>query len=164
LVTGYLIPLALIPAVASFIGYGIVGFGGFGVRIASINLGIRYGVISFIATVVGAFIAAFVINALTSSFASRNDFRKALQLVIYSYTPSMVAGILFILPSLGIIATLAGIYGLYLLYIGIEPMMQTPDDKVTGYFVVSLIVMIVAFFVLSAILGAVLIGHQMMMP
>jgi len=43
-------------------------------------------------------------------------------------------------------------------------MMQTPDDKVTGYFVVSLIVMIVAFFVLSAILGAVLIGHQMMMP
>jgi hypothetical protein len=163
LVTGYLIPLALIAAVASFIGYGLIGVGGFGYKIVSISLGIRYGVISLVTTIAGAFIAALVINALSASFASRNDFRKALQLVVYSFTPMMVAGILYILPGLRMLPPLAGIYGLYLLYIGMKPLMQTPEDKVTSYFIVSLLVMIGVYIILGAILTAVFIGHRLMM-
>ena len=30
---------------------------------------------------------------------------------------------------MSIIATLAGLYGLFLLYLGITPILQTPDDK-----------------------------------
>ncbi len=159
LITGYLIPLALIPAVASFIGYGLIGVGGF----ATISWGVRYAVISLVTTIGGAIIAAWVINALSASFASRNDFRKALQLVVYSFTPMMVAGILYILPALGILAMLAGIYGLYLLYIGIKPLMQTPDDKVTSYFIVSLLVMMGVYIILGAILTAAFIGHRLIM-
>jgi hypothetical protein len=154
LITTYLIPLALIPAIATLIGYGLVGFGYFG---ASLSWGIKHAVISFISTVLGACLAAFVINALASSFNSQSDFRKAMQLVIYSYTPMMVAGIFLILPVLGIISLLAGIYGLYILYIGISPIMKTPDDKITTYFVVSLVVMIAVYLVISMILTAILI-------
>jgi hypothetical protein len=116
-----------------------------------------------VTTIAGAFIAALVINALSASFASRNDFRKALQLVVYSFTPMMVAGILYILPGLRMLPPLAGIYGLYLLYIGMKPLMQTPEDKVTSYFIVSLLVMIGVYIILGAILTAVFIGHRLMM-
>jgi hypothetical protein len=154
LVTTYLIPLALIPAIATFIGYGIVGLGFLG---PSLSWGIKQAVISFIQTAVGAFVTALIINALSTSFGSQSDFRKAMQLVVYSFTPMMVAGIVLILPALGIISLLAGIYGLYILYIGLKPLMKTPDDKVTTYFVISLVILIAVYFVIGLILTAILI-------
>ena len=159
LITNYLLILALIPAVASFIGYGLIGvdipfFG----HVGSISWGIRQAIIQFVVTIGGALLSAFIIDALAPNFGATKNFNKALQLVVYSYTPSMVAGIFFIYPSLAIIATLAGIYGLYLLYLGIGPMMKTPQEKITGYFVVSLIVTILVMIILSAILTALLIG------
>lgn len=163
LLTGYLLLLALIPAVASFIGYWLVGYkvpyvGHVG---GSFAFGLKQGILAFVAPVVSVFIAAFVINALADSFASQKDFRRAMQLVVYSYTASLVAGVFNILPSLGILATLAGLYGLYLLYLGIEPMMKTPKDKVTTYFIVSLLVMIVVSIVVGAILSGIIIGRSL---
>lgn len=163
LLTGYLLLLALIPAAASFIGYWLVGYkvpyvGHVG---GSFAFGLKQGILAFVAPVVSVFIAAFVINALADSFASQKDFRRAMQLVVYSYTASLVAGVFNILPSLGILATLAGLYGLYLLYLGIEPMMKTPKDKVTTYFIVSLLVMIVVSIVVGAILSGIIIGRSL---
>jgi hypothetical protein len=165
LVVGYLLLLALIPAIASLIGYWLVGY-----RVpfvghvsGTFEFGLRQGILAFASPVIAVFVAAFVIDVLAPSFGSQKDFRRAMQLVTYSYTPALVAGVFMIIPSLGILATLAGIYGLYLLYIGIKPMMKTPDDKVTTYFIVSLLVMILATFVVAAILSAIFIGRGMMM-
>src|SRR4030042_3466884 len=85
LVTMYLFPLALISAVASLIGYG------FFFKFHSLAFGIKYGILYLITYVGGALLTAWVIDALASSFGSTKDFRKALQLVVYSYTP-MVGG------------------------------------------------------------------------
>ena len=49
------------------------------------------------------------------------------------------------MPSLALIGALAGLYGLYLLYVGMPIMKKTPEDKHVGYFVVSLLVTIVVF-------------------
>jgi hypothetical protein len=152
LTKNYLIPLALIPVVASFIGFGLIGTGG-------IIYGVAYAAISLITTIAGAFLSAFIINALSSSFGSRDDFGKAFQLVVYSYTPAMVAGVFFIIPALGIIAGLASLYGLYILYLGIKPMMQTPDDKTIIYFIVSLLVVAIAFYIINMILVTIVISH-----
>lgn len=164
LITGYLLILALIPAVASLIGYWLVGYkvpfvGHVGGTFA---YGIRQAVLAFLSPVVSAFIAAFVINALADSFASQKDLRRAMQLVVYSMTASLVAGIFNLIPSLGIIGLLAGLYGLYILYIGLQPMMKTPQEKVTTYFIVSLLVMIVVSIVVSAIFTAIFIGRGVM--
>jgi hypothetical protein len=159
LISSYLVILALIPAIASFIGYGLIGieipfFG----HIGSISWGIRQAIVQLVVTIGGAILTAFIIDALAPNFGATKNFNKALQLVVYSYTPSMIAGIFFVYPSLAIIATLAGIYGLYLLYVGIGPMMKAPQEKVTGYFVVSLIATILVMIILSAVMSALLIG------
>jgi antibiotic biosynthesis monooxygenase (ABM) superfamily enzyme len=59
------------------------------------------------------------------------------------------------LPSLSWRASLAGLYGLYLLYTGLKPVMKTPADKQTPYFVVSLIASIVVSALLSFVLAAI---------
>ena len=157
LTINYLLLLALIPAIAGFIGYGLIGQNVFGVHIGSAGYGLRHAITSLIGTIGGAFLTAYIIDLLAPNFGSEKNFLKSFQLVVYSYTPMMVAGILLIIPTLGMLASLAGLYGLYLLYIGLQPMKKTPEDKKTSYFVVSLIIVILVSIVLSAILSSMVI-------
>jgi hypothetical protein len=64
--------------------------------------------------------------------------------------------VLQIFPLLAILIFLASLYGLYILYTGFEPMMETPKDKVVVYFIVSIVIYIVLWFVVSAVAGVVL--------
>jgi hypothetical protein len=68
-----------------------------------------------------------------------------------------VAGIFHLLPSLTWLASLGGLYGLYLLYIGLQPMMKAPADKQSSYFVMTLIVMVAVGVGLSLIMNAILL-------
>ena len=157
LTLNYLLPLALIPAIAGFIGFGLIGQNVLGMHSGSAGYGLRYAIVSLVSTIGGAFLTAYIIDLLAPSFGSEKNFLQSFKLVVYSYTPMMVAGVFLIIPALGILATLAGLYGLYLLYIGLQPMKKTPDDKKTTYFVVSLIVVIIGSVVLSAILSSIFI-------
>ena len=157
LLTSYLLILALIPAVCQFIGQGLIGTSVLGIKVGgTIAWGLKSAITSYITMVGGAYLTAWVINLLATSFGSEKNFDQAFALVVYSYTPMYIAGVFYILPSLGIIATLAGLYGLYILYTGLQPMMKTPADKTVVYFIVSLVCLIVVSLVLGAILGVIL--------
>jgi len=155
LTVSYLIPLALISAIATFIGFGLIGQTYFGVHVGSVGLGLRHAIISLVSTVGGAFLMAWIIDLLASSFGSEKNFKQSFKLVVYSYTPMLVAGILFIIPSLAVLVSLAGLYGLYIMYLGLQPLKKTPDDKKVTYFVVSLVVVLIGTFALSAILTSI---------
>jgi hypothetical protein len=152
--TGYVLPLALIPAIASLLGFGLIGRG-FG---SSLRWGIAMGLIQFISAFLGVFVTAFVADFLAPNFGSQKNLGRAVQLVAYSYTPGWVAGVFLLFPALGILALLAGLYGLYLLYLGLPHMMQTPQDKVVTYLVVLIVVVIVVYVVISAVLTPVFMG------
>lgn len=168
ILTTYVIPLVAIGAIASFIGWGLIGKSysyGFGsVKVVGISLGIRYALIALIGGIAGTFLTAFVIDALAPTFKSEKDFGRSFQLAAYSFTPGWIGGVLNILPSLAIIGSLFGLYGLYLLYIGLPKLKKTPQDQVTGYFVVSLVTMIVASFVIGLILAKILIDTSTYTP
>jgi hypothetical protein len=154
----WLLPLSLIPALAAFIGWGLIGYSVGGVHVSSFSYGLRQGVVQIIAMLGGAWITAFIINALAGRYASVKNMDKAFALVAYAYTPACLGGIFQLIPSLAFIGTLASLYSLYLIYVGLPPLMQTPPERNTGYFVVSLLCAIVVSIVLSAVLGAIIIG------
>lgn len=162
MLTHWLLPLSLIPAVAALIGFGIIGYSmdmpfvG-KVHVASMNLGIRQALLQLMAILGGAGLTAFIVNALAEKYASEKNLDQAFALIAYSYTPICLGGIFLLIPSLAIIGSLLGLYGLYLLYIGLPFMMKTPPEKNTGYFVVSLLCVIGVFIVLSAVLAAIFI-------
>jgi hypothetical protein len=154
---GYVLPLSLIPAAAAFIGYGLVGYSILGMHYHSVSLGVRQAITQWIVMAGGVYLTAMVINLLAESFGAKKNFDRAFSLVAYSYTPMFVAGVFYLYPPLATLAIVAGLYGLYILYIGMQPMMQAPVEKNTGYFVVSLIATVVVSGVISAILGAVML-------
>jgi hypothetical protein len=157
--TTWVLLLALIPAVAALIGYGVVGQTVLGVKIGgTIGYGLRYAILQYVSMVIGIYVVALVIDLLAGSFGARKNFNQAFSLVAYAYTPTLVGGIFYILPSLSVLASLCGIYSLVLLYMGLKPMMQVPAEKQTGYFIVSLLVMILAMVVLSMILAPLIVG------
>jgi hypothetical protein len=162
IVLGYLLLLALIPAICQFVRYGLIGYNisFYGHMAGSFTAGIRYAVIAYLSTVFGAYLSAFIIDALAPNFGSQKEFNKSMLLVVYSYTPMMLAGIFYLIPGLSFLS-IVGLYGLYILYLGLAPMKLTPNDKITSYFVVSLLVIIAVYFVISLILSAILIAGTM---
>jgi hypothetical protein len=85
----------------------------------------------------------------------------SMKVVAYSYTASWVGGIFSIFPALGIIGMFAGIYSLYLLYIGLRNLKDVPQEKMVGYYIVSLIVGIVIFMIIGAITSSIAFGGYM---
>ena len=154
IISGYVIPLALIPAIAAMLGYGLIGRG----MASSFTMGIAMAIIGFVVALGGVYLTAYVIDMLAPNFGSQKNFGRAMQLVAYSYTPAWVAGILNIIPVLGVLVLVASIYGLYLMYLGFPHTMKTPDEKVVVYMVGSIVVLIVVYFVLTALLTAIVLG------
>ncbi len=144
----YVIPMALIPAVAKFIGYGVIGVDAFLFRFGGPKWGLIMGLNSFIGSILSYFICTLVIDALAPSFGSPKNAGRSAQLVAYSSTAVWVAGIFYILPSLGILAIL-GLYGIYLFYMGLPILKKTPEDKRAIYMIVSAIVIIVVSIVIG---------------
>ena len=154
----YLLVLALIPAVAGFIGMGCIGLNVFGIHSGSIGWGFRNAISSYLGIVGGAYISAFIIDFLADKFQATSSFNVAFKVVADSYTPMCVAGVFCLIPSLSFLVPLAGLYGLYILYTGMKPMLKVPEDKMMGYFIVCLLSMIVVSMVLGAILVAIFVN------
>lgn len=152
LITGYVLPLAAISAIASFIGTSLIGFGMFRM---SIGWGLGMLVYHLVMAVVTVFVVSLIIDALAPTFGGTKDRNQAFKLAVYSYTPAWVAGILMILPMLGILVLLAALYGIYVLYLGLPRLMRNPPEKSAGYTALVVVCAIVIGIVISMIAGAI---------
>jgi hypothetical protein len=152
----YVIPMALIPAIALFIGYGLIGVDAVFFRINGIRWGVIMGLNSFIGSIISYFLCTLVIDALAPSFGSAKNMGRSAQLVAYASTAVWVAGIFHILPNLGILSSILGLYSIYLFYLGIPVMKGTPEDKQITYMIVSAIVIIVISIVVGMIVSRII--------
>lgn len=159
LIAGYVLPLSAIGAIAGFVGGSIIGttipFAGY--YRASFALGIAGACIGIVTAIIGVFIVSAIINALAPTFGAQKDSAQALKVAVYSFTPGWVAGVLRIVPLLGILAIFAALYGLYLLYLGLPRLMKCPQDKAVGYTAVVVVCAIVVSIILGTV-GAAIVG------
>jgi len=158
LYVNYAMILAAIPAVASFIGFSIVGLGGVlsSYRIP-IESGIALMIVKYVLSLASVYVLALIIDALAPNFASQKNFLQALKLAVFSMTAAWLAGIFSILPALSILGLL-GLYSLYVLFLGMPVLMKTPEDKVVPYFVVVLIAAVVVNVVIGALAALTIPG------
>ena len=148
----YIILLAAIGPVASFVGMSLVGVSlpvG-GAHRVSITTGIASAVVQYGLTLVSVYALAFIIDALAPTFSGEKNIDQAFKLATYSYTPGWLVSIFALIPALGILSIL-GLYGLYLLYVGLPILMKSPKEKSLGYTVAVIIAAIVIFVVIGAI-------------
>jgi hypothetical protein len=146
LLRDYAAPLAAIPALCRWIGNSLFGVG--------IVRGFASAIVSWALSLVGAWIAAAVIEKLAPTFQSRGDTTQALKLVVYASTPIWIAGVLNLVPALGVLIVLAAIYAIYLFYLGLPPVMHTPTNQVLPFMMVSAVVVILVTFIMGLFASA----------
>jgi len=150
--TGYLIYLAAIPAIASFIGLSLIGAGGFGFSVrVPIMSGLVQMIVSFVLSLVMVFVLALIVDALAPTFNGTKSQINALKLVAYGSTAGFVGGIFGLIPSLSILGLIAGLYSIYLIYTGVPVMMKCPPEKAGAYTAVVVVCGIVAAVILGAV-------------
>jgi len=126
----YVAILAALPEVAHLIGQSFIGEAR--VPIAS---GLLRAVISYVVSIAMVYIIAGVINLLVPRFGGEKNFSNALKLSVYSHTPLWLAGVFLLIPGLNFLLIL-GVYGFYLLWVGLPMLMRVPNDRAFSYAVV----------------------------
>jgi hypothetical protein len=122
----YVAILAAIPAVARFIGNSLIG------GYDPVVPGLLRTVIAYAATFTVVYVIAGVIDLLARRFGTEKNFPNALKLSIYSHTPVWLAGIFLLIPGLNFLM-IFGLYGAYLLWLGLPPLMHVPQERALAY-------------------------------
>ena len=163
-ITGYVLPLAAIAAVATFISLALIGTNIPMVGTYRVGFGWALGqaLYSLVMAVVFVFVLGFIIDALAPTFGGHKNLLNAQKLAAYSYTPAWIATVFTIIPYIGgLIALVGALYGLYLLYLGLPRLMKNPPEKSAGY-TALVVVSAIVVAVIIAIIGSALTAPAMM--
>ena len=146
----YLAIIGLPTFLGIFLGYGFVGWGFHG---GWIGYAFALGITMYILSIIGIIAFGFILNALANNFKSKENKMQAMKLVSYAATPWLLLGIASIYPPIAIISLLGGLYGLYILYLGLPILMETPKEQQISYFVIGLIIYIVIMGIIYWLVG-----------
>jgi hypothetical protein len=147
LFVNYVAILAAIPAVCGFIGFSLFGPVGIGAGLVS-------AIIQYLLAFVMAYALGLIIDALAPTFAAQKNPQNSLKLAVYSMTPGWLAGIFLLIPALSFLGIL-GLYGFYLLWVGLPPLMKSSEEKAIGYTAAIAICAIIIFIVIGWVVGRV---------
>ncbi len=160
----YAAPLALIQSIGSLIGLTIIGIrlpGGEEIVRAPFAEALLGGVAGYFLHLGLLFIAAWIIKLLAGTFGSKADLPLSVKVVVYSMTPVWLAGIFSVIPGLGILSVL-GLYGIYLLFLGLPALLETPSNKVAWYAISILVAGFAVSFILSLFVFGIFYGPMFM--
>lgn len=161
----YIVILAAIPAVFGFVKSSLIGISipMVGTFRVGIGAGITQAVIQYALALGLTYVVALIIDALAPTFGGQKNQVQALKTTAYAYTASWVASIGTIVPWLGfLIAIAGGIYGIYLMYLGLPQTMKSPPERAVGYTAVVIISAIVLGWICALLVGMVIGGGALM--
>jgi hypothetical protein len=152
---GYVMIMALIPALSTLIGYSLVAGRisfGFGLIGAILQYCLSLGAISFV---------ALVAQWLSPKFSGRDDLDQAMKLVAYAHTPSWVGGAVFLYPPVAMVSLILVLWGAGLAFLGATPVMAVPPRRALPYTLAIIFTVLIVFFLVSLVMS-IFLGLGMM--
>ncbi len=149
--TGFVIPYLLFILLASVIGSLLF-------RTIFFNpvYSIVYSIFNLLTYIVVILITPVILQALANNFSAEVDKVKALKLISFSFTPSYIIGIVIgFLPAFSVLG-IVGLYGLYIMWVGFDILINVSQDKKVGFYLVTILIIIIEFVIFSLILGTIL--------
>ncbi len=164
LFTGYAMILAAIPLVAAVLftgalGVTAAGLGGMGGGMMTMGFSAvaTMAILGYVLSLVTLYVMSIIVNAVSPSFNGKSDMVQSTKLMTYASTPTWAAGLVSWVPILGGLISLAAIaYVVYLIYLGLQPVLGVPKEKVAGFTVVIVLIYIVLSLVVSGIIVGLL--------
>jgi hypothetical protein len=146
---GYVMPLAMLVALMGYLRLPAPGIN------PALN-GLALTLMLFVSALFGVLIVGLIINVLAPAFCGGRDSRQAFKVAAYSLTPASLSSVLALAPPIlaTLLQLLAGLYGVYMLHLGLPVLMRSAPKKAFGYTasVVSCTILVgVVFAVLSSV-------------
>lgn len=168
LFTGYALPLALLPVASAIVMSGLAGVSAAGIAMPGSDMAAMgltevagMAVIGYVISIILLFAMAMIINLVSPSFNGTSSKVQATKLIVYASTPTWVAALVSWIPFLGVLISFAALaYVVYLIYLGIRPVLGVPQEKVAGFTVVIVLIYIVLLMVISGILVGLLFSSM----
>lgn len=155
----YALPLIAISPVANFLGSQLFGVSIFFELYQPGLVGsLILAAVSLVIGLAGLIVLALFADWLAPRFDGQAGRTQAFKLAAYSMTPGWIAGVLGIIPSLGILASLAAIYSICLFYKGASPVMKVPGGRTAGFTAVTVIGAIVLNWLAATLIAVLVTG------
>jgi hypothetical protein len=138
LITKYALIVGAIPAVCGLLGFLIAG--------APFSYALSWLIFYYILMIGGVIGTAFIIDGLAPSFDAKKDLVGSFKVAVYSYTASWVAGFFFLFLRIRFLVFVLALYGVFLLYLGIQKIKEAPKDKELAYFIICALGYIIVNF------------------
>lgn len=151
----YVLPLALIAPVCTFLGGQLIGYGGMRPPIPTALLGI---VLDFVQTIAMLFVLAAIVNVLAPGFGGKSDSTRAFRLVAFSATPALLTGVFGLIPPLSFLLVL-GLYSVFVFHTGVSTMLRVPEGKANIFTGASFVAAVLTFIVIG---GALSMGKMVL--
>lgn len=125
------------------------------------NTSILEMLIGIVVAAVAAVVVAFVVAVLAGLFKGKNSFPLALAATSLAFVPGYLGNALIHVAWVGWLLSLGlGIYGLVLLWRILPKYLEVPGASRIGHYILSLVISIVAFFILATVVGANMLGSR----
>jgi hypothetical protein len=127
----FIVPLAAIPVLARFTGGLLFGYPirGVGIRFPSVGRSLAEAIIDYGMSLLSIYLIALMVSRLGRYLFAKEPDGSALKLVAYSATPTWIAGIFGLFPSVALMQLIASLYSLYLFYLGLPVVTGCPLSK-----------------------------------
>ena len=145
--------LAAIGPVAALIGGQLFGRQGFFLTVhPPLILSIVSALVGYVLNLGGVYVLAVAIDVMAPSFGGTRSRIQGLKVAVYAWTASWIFAVFQLVPPVSALSII-GVYSLYLMYLGIPPLMKAPEDKAMVYSIMVIVVAL-AIWVVVAIAAA----------
>lgn len=150
----YALPVIIFSAIGKTIGsiFAIQSYWGFSWFMFLFPL---YNFVSWIAmSYLVIFLSAIILNKLTPGFGAKNDLINTYKLVVYAYTPLLVATFfVYLHPVLRLLVPIGmyvfAVYTLYILWYGVHELYEIHLEKRVGFIFLVILIELFFFFFLG---------------
>jgi len=156
LLVRYVLPLALLAPAAAVVGmrfFGIDWDPRHGYRVEAANI-LAAGATTYVALVGSILALAAIFVAIAPLYGSSRSYVAALKVATFGSVPVLLAGGTLVIPVMAVVAMLAGLQTLVLLWEGAGHVLQVREDSRSEFVGASMILLVAA----STIAGAAASG------
>lgn len=147
----YVLILAIVPAVCSFLYYAVFSEYTF-------IYGLVKAISQYLLAISMVYVSSIIVDKLSPSFEAEHNPERSFQLIAYAMTPVWVSSILGLIPGISVVSSILGFaYMLYILLKGIPVLKQPLEEKVKGFSILLTIVMFILFLLIGAIISFILL-------
>lgn len=129
------------------------------------RFGLGLAVTSYVIALAMVWILSFALKYLSGQFGGTTNHATVLKLVAYSLAAPWLGGVFYLIPALGgLLALIASLYGVYVFWKGLTPVLGLPAEKRILFTILAAVIYLVISIILGLLLAPFFVAATLSAP